>query len=185
MNMKVFCTKSYLCVTLLTTLLIIVGACRQKSQPVVLTQASNSNQEEKFDPYVEGNKRILSLESEEIELVIKRHHWNMEKTGTGLFVEILEPGSGSYFVEGDSVVLDYTVSLLSGEEIYNSKNDGKKTFRVDKSEEIPALHEAVKMMRPGAEARLVIPSHLAYGAGGDGNKIVGREALVMWVRAER
>lgn len=165
----------------LTALLIFVGACRQKSQSVVLTQASNSNPEEKLDPYVEGNKRILALESEEIELVIKRHHWNMEKTGTGLYVEMLKPGTGDYFVEGDSIALNYTISFLSGEEIYNSKTDGVKTFRVDKSEEIPALHEVAKMMKPGAEARLVIPSHLAYGAGGDGNKIVGREALVMWL----
>ena len=48
-----------------------------------------------------------------------------------------------------------------------------------KSEEIPALHEVAKLVSPGAKVRMVVPSHLAYGAGGDGDKIKGREALIM------
>ena len=137
---------------------------------------SSEPQEEVFDPYVEGNKRILALETEEIELVIKRHHWNMQETGTGLYYELLSPGTGECFVEGDSVAMKYTIALLSGNVIYDSETDGVKTFRVEKSEEIPALHEVAKLVSPGAKVRMVVPSHLAYGAGGDGNKIKGREA---------
>lgn len=159
-------------------LLLLAASCQQKPTGVVTVQTSQQP-EEKPDPYVEGNKRILALEQEEIELVIKRHHWNMTTTGTGLNYEVLEQGSGPRFAEGDSVSIKYSIALLSGKEIYNSDTDGIKTFRVNKSEEIPALHEIIQLVSPGAKVRMVIPSHLAYGAGGDGNEIKGREALIM------
>lgn len=158
--------------------LSLLGACGHKTTGVV-SVGGNEVVEEKPDPFIQGNKRILALEQEEIALVIKRHHWNMTTTGTGLNYEILKQGSGSCFMEGDSVAVKYTIQLLSGEEVYNSETDGIKTFRVEKSEEIPALHEVAKLLSPGAKARLVVPSHLAYGAGGDGNRIKGREALIM------
>ena len=177
MTMRVNCIKL---ITILIAAFVLINftACRQKSTGVVNVHTSEA-QEEAFDPYVEGNKRILALETEEIELVVKRHKWNMQTTGTGLYYEVLSPGTGTCFVEGDSVAMKYTIALLSGKLIYDSETDGIKTFRVEKSEEIPALHEVAKLVSPGAKVRMVVPSHLAYGAGGDGNKINGREALIM------
>lgn len=177
MNMKEHCIK-LITIILSVFMLMNFTSCRQKATGVVNVHSSEV-QEEVFDPYVEGNKRILALETEEIELVIKRHHWNMQETGTGLCYEVLSPGTGVCFVEGDSVAMKYTIALLSGQKIYDSETDGIKTFRVEKSEEIPALHEVAKLVSPGAKVRMVVPSHLAYGAGGDGDKIKGREALIM------
>ncbi len=106
----------------------------------------------------------------------------MQITGTGLYYEVLSAGVGPCYTEGDSVALSYTIALLSGTVVYDSDTDGIKTFRVEKSEEIPALHEMARLVSPGAKVRMVVPSHLAYGAGGDGNKIKGREALIMNVK---
>ena len=41
------------------------------------------------------------------------------------------------------------------------------------------MHEAVQMLRPGARARLVIPSYLAYGVAGDGDRIQGLQPVMM------
>jgi len=41
------------------------------------------------------------------------------------------------------------------------------------------LHEAVQLLRPGAKARLVIPSYLAYGVAGDGDRIQGLQPIIM------
>jgi peptidylprolyl isomerase len=71
---------------------------------------------------------------------------------------------------------------LTGEEIYNSKDAEAKQFVVDKSEEIAGLHEAVKLMNKGAEARLIIPSHLAYGTSGDGKKIKPYQTIIMKIK---
>ena len=137
---------------------------------------------EETHPFVLGSKKIVELENEEIDLVIKHYQWKMEQTNTGLRYEITKRGVGKNIEKGETVTLEYSIMLLNGEKIYNSKDDGLKQFVVEKSEEIAALHEAMKMMNKGAEARLIIPSHLAYGASGDGNRIAPYQTLIMKVK---
>jgi FKBP-type peptidyl-prolyl cis-trans isomerase len=38
------------------------------------------------------------------------------------------------------------------------------------------------MLRPGARARLVIPSYLAYGVAGDGDRIQGLQPVMMEIK---
>lgn len=157
----------------------LVG-CHNRETGKVMT----SNQTPKEDiekPYIEGNKEIMRLEQEEMELFIKRYGWEMQRSGTGLYYQILSPGHGELFHEGETVTLKYSTYLLSGERLYNSESDGLKTFKVARSEEIVALHEIATQLRPGAKVRLVIPSHLAYGVSGDGNKINGRMPIAMTI----
>ena len=66
--------------------------------------------------------------------------------------------------------------------IYSSDSLGAKQFVVNRSEEIDALHEAAQMLRPGARARLVIPSYLAYGVAGDGDRIQGLQPVMMEIK---
>jgi FKBP-type peptidyl-prolyl cis-trans isomerase len=124
----------------------------------------------------------VELENEDVELFLKRYKWNMTTTETGLRYEILKKGNGQKINIGETVTLEYNTLLLSGEELYNSKNDGEKQFVVEKSEEIVGLHEAVQLMCRGGEARLIIPSHLAYGAAGDGDKIKPYQTIIMKIR---
>ncbi len=115
-------------------------------------------------------------------MFIRRYGWDMQRTPTGLYIEVLEPGEGELFKEGDRVAMEYQTFLLSGEQIYSSDSNGVKVFVVNRSEEIDALHEAAQMLRPGAKARLVIPSYLAYGVAGDGDRIQGLRPIMMMVR---
>jgi len=126
-----------------------------------------------------GNQKIVELENEDIELFLKRYEWKMTKTDTGLRYEITKKGTGKNIDAGETVTLKFRTLLLSGDEIYNSENEGNKRFIVDKSEEIAGLHEAVKLMNKGTEARLIIPSHLAYGATGDRDKIKPYQTIIM------
>ncbi len=137
---------------------------------------------EKTDSYVEGNKNIMRRENEEIQMFLKRYGWDMQRTPTGLYIEVLEPGNGELYKENDPVTLEYSTFLLSGEMIYSSDSLGAKQFVVNRSEEIDALHEAAQMLRPGARARLVIPSYLAYGVAGDGDRIQGLQPIMMEIK---
>lgn len=164
----------------LCVIVCLCTGCREKSFHYDSVVTTNSPPPvDKYAPYVEGNKKIMQWEKEEMELFIKRYHWNMTRTGTGLYIEILNPGKGALIRPEEEVRMKYCTFLLSGELIYNSSQDGIKVFTVDKSQEIDGLHEAVKMLRPGAKARLVIPSYLAHGVAGDGDKVVGRMPLAM------
>ena len=174
--------KYFIVITIVLALCSLVACGDQKATGSVVS-SSDEVQEDKDAPYVEGNKKIMQLENEEMQMFIARYGWQMERTPTGLYIEILEPGHGEQFREGDRVMLEYKTFLLSGEQIYNSDSNGVKVFIVNRSEEIGALHEAVQMMRPGAKARLVIPSYLAYGVAGDGDMIHVLQPIVMEIRA--
>ena len=106
----------------------------------------------------------------------------MHQTNTGLRYEITKQGAGKQINIGEVVTLEYETFLLNGKKIYNSNDAGVKKFAVDQSEEIAGLHEAMKLMNHGSEAKLIIPSHLAYGAGGDGNKIKPYQPIIMKIK---
>lgn len=163
----------------LTTSAILCG-CHSRSTGTVVS-SNQQPAEDKEAPYIEGYKKILRWEDEEMSLFIKRYGWDMQRTGTGMYYQILKPGNGELFQEGDDITLEYKTFLLNGELAYDSEHDGVKRFKVGRSEEIDALHEAAALLRPGARARLVIPSYMAYGVSGDGNKINGRVPIAMMI----
>jgi FKBP-type peptidyl-prolyl cis-trans isomerase len=163
----------------LTMLVGGFSACRDQKPTGSVVSSSEEPKEDKDAPYVEGNKNIMRRENEEMQMFIQRYGWEMQRTPTGLYIQILEPGTGDLFKENDRVTLKYRTFLLSGEQIYSSDSNGVKTFLVNRSEEIDALHEAAQMLRPGAKARLVIPSHLGYGVAGDGDRIQGLQPFMM------
>jgi peptidylprolyl isomerase len=148
------------------------------SAPTGVIESSLAKTED-VNPFLWGNQKIVELENEDIELFLKRYKWEMKQTDTGLRYEITKKGAGKKIEKGETVALQYHTFLLTGEEIYNSNDKGLKQFAVEKSEEIAGLHEAVQLMTKGSEARLIIPSHLAYGAGGDGNKIKPYQVIMM------
>ena len=151
--------------------------------PTGVIQNSTAKKEE-INPFILGNQKILELENENIELFLKRYKWNMKQTNTGLRYEITKKGTGKNIAPGETVTLEFHTLLLTGEEIYNSNDSGVRQFTVEKSEELAGLHEAVQLMNRSTEARLIIPSYLAYGASGDGNKIKPYQTIIMKIKTK-
>lgn len=176
---------NYFHLTLFSLILIFSFSCQQKKSTGVIHTKEQHKTEEKIDPFVEGNKNIVRQEDEEIDLFIKRYAWNMQKSGSGLRIEILKEGTGETFTIGDTVSLDYQLFLLDGTLLYSSDNDGKKSFVIGKSQELTGLHEAVQYLKKGGEARLVLPSYLAYGVAGDGDKIKGRKSIALTINIDK
>ena len=160
---------------------LLFSSCKDKNPSGIIIEQNSQKKNEKKDPFIEGNKKIVGLENEEIDLFLNRYDWNTTNTGTGLRIQITKEGVGDFPQTGDTVTLKYKTIILSGDVIYSSETDGDKMFVVDKSEEITGLNEAVKLMKKGSKAQIAIPSHLAYGVAGDGNKIFGRASLAMYL----
>lgn len=156
---------------------MIFFSCGKKETGIVHIQQSDKPQQE--DPYVKWNQASVGREDEDIDFFIRRYGWEMQKTGTGLRYQCVKEGSGPHPQAEQMVTLKYTTLFLTGDTVYSSDRDGLKQFKVDKSDEMAGLNEAVKMMRKGARARLVIPSFLAYGVAGDGDRIRGKVTLAM------
>lgn len=137
------------------------------------------NQDDYIEPLIVANKESIRLEDGDIDLFVKRYGWEMHKSETGLRYFILNQGDSYHPKVKDKVELAYSMRLIDGTDVYDSDTDGNKEFALGKSDEINGLQEAVKMMGVGGEARLVIPSYLAYGMSGDGFLIRQRIPIIM------
>lgn len=124
------------------------------------------------------NRYLVRTESEDIDNYIRRHGWAMEGTGTGLKFWIYNHGTGAQAEKGMIATLNYQTWLLDGNLIYSSDELGQKTFKIGKGGVESGLEEAILMMHVGDKAKLVIPSHLAFGLLGDNDKIPPRSSVV-------
>jgi FKBP-type peptidyl-prolyl cis-trans isomerase len=159
---------------------VFIVSCKDQTPVSQVVQRSNGEIEEET-PLMRGNRKKVRLEDENIDLFLKRYGWEMIKTETGLRYEILKKGKGVIPKEGDLVELQYITQFLTGDTVYTSHDKGNITFHVQKTDQIVGLHEAVQLFPKGTKARLVIPSHLAYGISGDGDRIIGQKTLVMTI----
>lgn len=70
----------------------------------------------------------------------------------------------------DTVVVHYRGTLTNGEE-FDSSYARKQPATFEVGAVIPGWTEALQLMKPGEKFEVVIPSDLAYGEGGAGQKI--------------
>ena len=127
---------------------------------------------------VKANKYLVIAENDEINNYINRRSWEMIETGTGLRYEIYEQGTGPEVVKGQIVVLNYELRLITGDLVYSSEMDGAKSFMVGYWGLETGLEEAVLFLKKGDKARIILPSHLAYGLLGDQKRIPSRSTLI-------
>jgi FKBP-type peptidyl-prolyl cis-trans isomerase len=153
--------------------LLSLWACNEPKKPVVLP----SDQELK-EGLEKVNKMISQDEKRDIDAYIKRYGWNMKETGTGLRYMIYKDGDGETPKPGDVVWVEFQVNLLDGTLCYSSQITGEQSFVVDFDSVESGLHEGIKLLKEGASAKFIIPSHLAFGLVGDGDKIPPLSPLV-------
>lgn len=127
---------------------------------------------------INANKEAVLEESGQIDDFVSRHQWKMDKTSTGLRIMKTKNGIGASAQSGRTVTLSYTLTDLAGDTIYTALDDGPLVFRVGKGQVISGLEEAILLLNVGDRAKIIIPSHLAYGLIGDQKKIRQKATLV-------
>ncbi len=96
------------------------------------------------------------------------------KTETGLCYKILNEGEGENFTPTDTVDVIYTGKHVDGTEFDSSKGE---IVPFPLQGVVPGFREVITLMKPGAKAIAIIPSHLGYGDAGQGS-IGPKETLV-------
>jgi FKBP-type peptidyl-prolyl cis-trans isomerase len=113
-------------------------------------------------------------------------------TESGIYIEMLNEGNGAEANSGDTVRVDYSGYLLSGEFFDSSSEEVARDnnlyqegrpyepfeFVLGQGMVIKGWDEGVAELREGDEARLYIPSPLAYGPQQRGNVIKPNSILV-------
>ena len=160
---------------IVTICLLASCACRQTDEKK--REAYSTYQTEDL---IKHQKDIVRDESGDIDSYIARNNYSMTTTPTGLRFTIYRNGEGTKPVVDNTVVeIKYNVSKLDGTEVYSSESLGKMQIKVGKSEVASGLQEGLKYMKTGDKAIFILPSHLAYGLTGDGDKIKRYQVLVI------
>lgn len=141
-------------------------------------QKETANPVDFQEPLMEANRHAVKTESQHIEDFLRRYQWDMTETGSGLRYMIYKEGEGPKALKGMTATLTYTLKLITGDVVYSSEELGPLQFQVGKGEVISGLEEAILLLKLGDEAKIIIPSHLAYGLVGDGDRIPGKATLI-------
>lgn len=102
-----------------------------------------------------------------------------EKTDSGLRYKIEEKGTGAKAEKGKTVAVHYTGMLTDGSVFDSShKRNRPIEFPLGKGHVIAGWDEGIALLQEGGQARLVVPSHLGYGAQGAGGVIPPNATLI-------
>ncbi|GAB3915082.1 hypothetical protein GCM10028803_61410 [Larkinella knui] len=93
-----------------------------------------------------------------------------QKTASGLYYVITQPGTGASPSSGDVVKVKYTGKLMNGK-VFDSSDKNPQTqggidFPLGQGAVIPGWEEGVRQLKKGGKGTLIIPSSLAYGVEG-------------------
>lgn len=98
---------------------------------------------------------------------------------SGLYFISQRKGKGKSPQPGDSVKVHYRGYLLSGNQFDSSYKRGEPlAFQMGANRVIPGWEEGLALMHKGGKAKLIIPSHLAYGEKGYGDMIPPYSTLI-------
>lgn len=154
-------------------LALTLSRCGQGTQEKTFRDSSSYK-----DPLIKANMEAARVENEQIGDFIRRYRWDMQATETGIRYMITRHGEGAMASVDRIVELSYTLTLLNGDTVYTSSKDGMMSFQVGKGQVITGMEEAILLFRVGDRAKIIIPSHLAFGLIGDQNKIHHKASLV-------
>lgn len=151
-------------------------SCKDKPRDTENNKRKTDPREEKL---VNINKYLVANDAEKIKGYIKRRHWDMQVSQSGLWYKIEEKGTGPKVVSGKKVTLKYTVELLeNGTVCYSSDKSGPKTFTVGSGGVESGLEEGILLMNEGGKSTFILPPHLAYGLLGDEKCIPARAIII-------
>lgn len=117
------------------------------------------------------HKEIVRKQADSIKGYIDSLGLKMQQTPTGLWYNVYEEGNGVSVRNGDFIYVKYTASLMNGNVCYSSDSLGLMQFSVGRGGVPSGVEEAVLLLQIGDKAKLIIPSHLAYGVAGDMERI--------------
>jgi FKBP-type peptidyl-prolyl cis-trans isomerase len=156
------------------SILVLFASCKEEAPE----QPKDVNWT-KADSYTLG-KNVAENEEIRIRLFLEMHKdWELTKTGTGLRYYVYEKGEGLSPQRKQTAEIEYVVSLLDGTECYRTEVDEYEEMLVDQSDVETGVQEAIKLLKVGDRAKLIIPSHIGHGLLGDQDKIPPLTTLVV------
>lgn len=138
-----------------------------------------SNTPDLKEHFINANRTIAQSEETSINEYVARRKWDMQKLPEGVRLWEYEKGRGPKVNVEDSVHIVYSVEAINGKLIYSDKTDD---YVAGRRQQMIGLDQAVLQLSVGSRAKVILPSNLAYGIGGDGDRIPQSAILVIDVK---
>lgn len=151
----------------------------QRERPI-----EKSKGEKVDDALLKTNQVVNEKELQQIKGYIERRKWDMHLIGNGINVQEIEKGKGANINDSSIVTINYSIELLNGKKVFSSDIDGKKTIKISEQRDVVGLVYVLKTLKKGSKARAIIPSFLAYGLNGDGDRIPKHASLVYYIEVK-
>lgn len=157
--------------------------------PALLVSCRNTDEDNTFKgpdldeieaSILKVNRYILKRNLDHIQGFIRRTGWEMEMTGTGLFYNFLDKGTGGSAQSGNYISLEYSLKLIDGTLISSSETSGYMDFIIGQGGVPAGLEEAVLMTRKGSVMQLILPPHLGYGNFGNAEAGIPPDAILLY-----
>jgi FKBP-type peptidyl-prolyl cis-trans isomerase FkpA len=135
----------------------------------------------------EYNKRIAQTDTDADEQILITRYLSRQKIvakpdSAGMVFISLGEGSGRTATGAKTVTLRYTGSFLNGR-VFDSNASGDKGVAFSWGSEgqlIPGLTRALRGMKTGGKAKIVLPSALAFGNGGSSTGLIPPHTPVVY-----
>lgn len=114
----------------------------------------------------------------EISDYVTKNKLTAQRSTSGLYYVITEPGTGTQPTAASSVTVDYKGYFIDGT-VFDQSNASGATFRLNQV--IPGWTEGITYFKTGGSGMLIVPSHLAYGSY-NYNGIPGGSVLIFDVK---
>jgi FKBP-type peptidyl-prolyl cis-trans isomerase len=168
-------------IIVLIVISVAVGCSGYEPKPDQQTGREAISEQERGDikeALIKQNQIRVKEESNQIAKYVGKSGLRMKKSDTGLYYLISKAGQGPKATMLSEVSLKYKVSLLNGTYCYSSDSTEILNLIVGQSNEPSGLQEGLLYIPEGSIATIIIPSYLAYGLTGDGDKIPGSQSLI-------
>jgi len=141
--------------------------------------AENFNAIEAFRTFEGAREKNMGEAKAKAEAELEKLATGFKKTDSGLRYQILQNGNGSKAEKGKQISVHYKGQLADGT-VFDSSYQRKQPidFTVGIGQVIKGWDEGLQLLQVGDKARLVIPSHLAYGSQGAGGVIPPDATLI-------
>ena len=151
----------------------LFAACH--NDPPMVGRPATQGKEMK-EHFINANRTIAKSEETAIDEYVARRGWKMEKLPDGARLWEYRKGDGKEVDFEDRVHLCYDIEAINGKLIYKDIEDN---YVAGRRQEMIGLDYAVLQLRRGSRAKVILPSNIGYGIGGDGDRIPQSAILVI------
>ena len=171
---------------MLTRILIIVSffiSCNNKYQYPISDKSENSFNE----ILLLKNKLLVKSENKFIDSIINISNLNFFTDSTGIRI-LVDKKNNNYKsdtrpIDGDEVFIKYSCVVLEDKSSFKQlPRDDYLNFKIGYSKQMRGLNFAIKSLKVGDEAMIIIPSYLGFGLTGYNDLVPPHSTILLNIK---